>query len=452
MIGKSVSNSAPASEVNEEARLPFGRLCLFALPALPAAALSFPIGAYLPPFYAERLGIDLALVGLIFMAARLWDIITDPLMGYLSDHTSSRWGRRKPWLVAAMPVLLVGGWLLFFPEPDAGPVALVFALFVSFLGFTMLTITHLAWAADLGPTYDERSRLQGAVLLASIAGLLSAMVLPAIAEQGAVDAATARVEALGIYALVLLVPTVLIAIWSTPSGATRSDEESAFRDALRRLLKRPEFRRLLAADFVQGIAGGMLLSGFIFTMETYLGVGDRAGLLLLLFMASGMIFVPIWALVAKRLGKHRTVSWSSLFTIPFIAALFMVPYDSLQYAALAIIGFGSTMGVWIFLTRAIVADLDELERLQTGRRQTASAFALVTLSTKLGQAAAVGIGVSISSVIGFVPGADIQNDGVPLALALLTFLPPIVGHLIIAAIMFAHPDDRGRLQRAIEST
>ncbi len=432
-------------DAQSNARLGGGRLILFALPALPAAALSFPIGAYLPPFYATHLGVDLAFIGLVFMAARLWDIVTDPAMGALTDRTHSRWGRRKPWLVAAVPILMLGAWMLFFPPAGSGIALLLTALFVTYLGYTMITITHLAWAADLGATYDERSRLQGAILLASIAGLLTAMVLPAIVEQGAADPAQARVEALGLYAIVLIAPAVAIAVWAAPPGGAVRHREARFTDALRRLFARPEFRRLILADFVQGVAGGMLLSGFVFTMDAYLGLGARAGLLLLLFMASGMIFVPLWALVAKRLGKAMTITWSSLFTIPFVVALFFVPTGSLPWAAAAIIGFGSTMGVWIFLTRAIVADIDELERRASDTIQTGSAFALVTLSTKLGQAAAVGIGFWLFSAIGFVPGAATQADGVPLTMALLTFVPPILGHIAIAVLMALHPDDRARL-------
>ncbi len=418
---------------------------LFALPALPAAALSFPIGAYLPPYYAERMGVDLATIGLIFMLARLWDIFTDPLMGSLTDRTKSRWGRRKPWIVAAAPILLLGTSLLFFPWASPSIAMLLIALFITYLGYTMLTITQLAWAADLGQSYDERSRLQGGVLLASIAGLLTAMLLPAIVEAGAVDPARARVEALGWYVLALTIPAIAIAVWAAPTGTASVHRESNFTHAMRRLFVRPEFRRLLAADFIQGIAGGMLLSGFVFTMDSYLDLGNRAGLLLLAFMASGLVFVPLWGIVAKRLGKSMTIVWSSLFTIPFVAALFLVTPGSLIGALAAIIGFGSTMGVWIFLTRAIVADIDELERRESGFIQTGSAFALVTLSTKLGQAAAVGVGFWIYSRIGFIPGASVQLDGVPLRMAFLTFAPPILGHLAIAAIMFVHPDDRHRL-------
>ena len=70
------------------------RVAMFALPSIPISALGLPIVVYLPPFYAEEMGLSLTLVGTIFMIARFWDIFTDPILGVLSDRFPSRWGRR----------------------------------------------------------------------------------------------------------------------------------------------------------------------------------------------------------------------------------------------------------------------------------------------------------------------------------------------------------------------
>jgi glycoside/pentoside/hexuronide:cation symporter, GPH family len=433
-------------------RLSFGRLMMFAAPAIPGAAISFPIGAYLPPYYAQISGLNLTTIGLLFMAARIFDLAIDPVMGALSDATRSRWGRRKPWLAASIPVLLFGCWLMFFPAPGSGFVAFGLALFIAYLGYTMLTITHYSWAADLATAYHERSRLQGAIVIASIFGLLSAMLLPALVEGQAQNPVAARIESLGYYALIITIPCIVVALMFVPRGDTPITQDIRPLEAARRLMRRPEFNRLLLADFIQGIAGGLLVSGFVFTAQVHLGLGARAALLLLLFMASGMVCVPLWLVFARRMRKHHAIALSSAVTIPFIVGLVLMPPGKLLLTAALMMGFGSTMGVWIFLTRSMVADQDELEFQRSGQHQTGTAFALVTLSTKLGGAVAVGLGFWLFSLIGFDPASMATADtSLGLQLALITFGAPVLGHIAIIILMLMHPDDRSALAKVAQA-
>ena len=87
----------------------------FSAPAFPIAAVAAPLAVYLPPYYATELGLGLTAVGAIFMVARFWDMFTDPVFGVLSDRIQTRWGRRRPWMVLGVPILMVGGFFAFFP-------------------------------------------------------------------------------------------------------------------------------------------------------------------------------------------------------------------------------------------------------------------------------------------------------------------------------------------------
>ncbi|MBV1934335.1 MAG: MFS transporter, partial [Parvibaculaceae bacterium] len=82
---------------------------------IPLAVIGLPVNIYIPPFYGDTLGLDLALVGFILFAARLTDVVTDPLVGRLSDLTKTRWGRRRPWVLAGVPMMMMASYLLFFP-------------------------------------------------------------------------------------------------------------------------------------------------------------------------------------------------------------------------------------------------------------------------------------------------------------------------------------------------
>ncbi|MEM7728805.1 MAG: MFS transporter [Pseudomonadota bacterium] len=414
-------------------RFSLGRLFLFGLPALPGAALLFPLSAYLPPYYSAVTGLGLGTIGLIFMVMRFWDIAIDPVIGIMSDRTRSRFGRRRPWIAASVPVLGIGVWALFFPPQGVGAVWLAASLMVAFIGFTLLTITHYAWAADLSEDPHERSKLQGAIVIVGLVGTLVAMLLPAIFEVGAADPMKARVESMGLAALILLLPCVGLALWLTPDPTAVRSPTSQQTDlsSVRRALANGPFRWILAADFVQGIAGGLLLSTFIFFSARFLELPDRAGLLLLLFFVSGVAFVPLWLIVAKRLGKVRTTALASLATLPAIALYILIPKGDLAWAALVQIAFGSTLGVWIFLTRSIVADLVDTDGGDT--RPTGVYFALTTLTTKLGQAMAVGIGYVALDKLGVDPA---MGTGNPSIIAAFTLIPPTLGHLFMILAMW----------------
>src|SRR6185436_771114 len=95
------------------------RMGIYALPALPMAFLFVPLTALLPAFYAQELGVSLSAVGGFLLVSRLFDMVIDPGLGRLSDVTRSRWGRRKPWMVVATPIFMLGAWMVFMPPAHA---------------------------------------------------------------------------------------------------------------------------------------------------------------------------------------------------------------------------------------------------------------------------------------------------------------------------------------------
>ena len=93
-------------------------LFFFGLSEMPIQVAAVPVTAYVVNFYVDDLGLAAALVGSAYLIARIFDVITDPLIGYLSDSTHTRWGRRRPWMVAGTPVMWIGAYMLFFPQGE----------------------------------------------------------------------------------------------------------------------------------------------------------------------------------------------------------------------------------------------------------------------------------------------------------------------------------------------
>ncbi|MEJ2088814.1 MAG: MFS transporter, partial [Gammaproteobacteria bacterium] len=193
-------------------RLPAWRLSAFASIAFPGAGLVLPLAIFLPPFYTKTLGLGLAEVGFVFMLVRMFDIVTDPIMGLIGDRFDSRWGRRRHWLVIALPFLLLGVTMAFMPQGTPSIWYLGFWLVVLYVGSTMLAISHTAWAAELSPDYNERSRIASFNAFFGFAGSLVILLpLAALEYRGAPPAGREALRFFGIMVLILGPLTVLLA-------------------------------------------------------------------------------------------------------------------------------------------------------------------------------------------------------------------------------------------------
>ena len=146
---------------------------------MPLAIIGYPLVVYLPPFYAQEVGLNMALMALVLVIARLSDVVTDPLIGTLSDRWRTRFGRRKPWLVMGVPLMLAGTVMIFMPPDGAGIGHLLLWTVLMYLGWTMVTLPYGAWGAELSNQYHQRSRVvasrEGFVLI----GLFLAALAPA---------------------------------------------------------------------------------------------------------------------------------------------------------------------------------------------------------------------------------------------------------------------------------
>lgn len=412
-------------------------LWFFAAAALPTAMLNVPLAAYLPPFYAQHVGISVGMIGVIFMVARIWDVVTDPLMGALTDGTHSRWGRRRPWIAASAPLLVLSLWALFFPPQGAGGLWLIASLFAVTAANTMLSITHTAWSADIATGYHDRSRIQGAMLMVTIGGSLLAMLLPALFEAGAGDPVQMRAHMLGALVMGLTLPMIGLTLRSgreQPAPSPTSTDVNPFRAVLTALRRQPFLARLLLADFVQGISGGVL-GGLSYYLALAKGVGERASLLLLCFYIAGVLVVPLWIKLSYRLGKPRTIGWSSLLSILLILLVVLAPSGNVPLLCGAFALFGTTMGVWMFLTKSIVADLVDVEEKIVGAPRAGMLFALFVLTQKMGGALAVGVAYVALAATGYQAGAALQ-DGQVLFILSLVAGTVITGHGVMAWVAF----------------
>ena len=415
----------------------------FALPSIPMAALGLPIVVYLPPFYGHEMGIGLTVAGTVFMLARFWDVFTDPVLGMVSDRFPSRWGRRRHWIVLSTPILLLAGYMLFMPSPPVTWVYLAVWMFVLYIGWTLLTISHMSWGAELSAEYDERSTIQGVREFLLILGMFAVLALPAVIEGMSEDGAGGRekVAAMGWFILILLPITVGIAVWKAPEFKSAPQAQIPWQKAWGIIARNRLLQRVLVADLLVNIAPAITGSLYIFFAAYVMELPRHASLLLLIYFIFGFVGIPFWIRLSHMAGKHKTLAIAMVYGAVALPLVIFFPRGEFWWLFIGNSLYGIAYGAGSFLLRSIMADVIDTDYLETGQRRTGLYYSLLTMTAKIGAALAVGITYPLLDLIGFVPGGGNSPETLDNFMLMYVTLPAIT-MLAAAAVMWGFPLDR----------
>lgn len=399
--------------MNQSLSLP--RLIAYGLPGLPLAVLGLPLYVYLPTYYARDLMLGAAVVGGVLMAARIFDVITDPLAGWVSDQMLPGRFRRRAMLIVGAPILLIGVGILFLPPTSVGPAWLLSGTLLAYLGWTLEDIPHAAWSAELSCDYHERSRLATSREGFRVFGVFLALVLPIVAGTGENLGATLR------YLFAMVAVSLPLSVFV--AATTLSEPGWVFRSppwttGMRLLLTNRPLRRLLLAYILDGLANGLPATLFLLFTSERLAISEP-GWLLILYFGMSVVGVPIWLGLARRVGKHRAWAVSlALAVLSFLAVPWLGPkHLGLFTATVALTGL--TLGGDMALPVAMQADVVDVDTALGGGRRAGLLFGIWSMATKLALALAVGIAFPLLELAGYDPGLDKQPD---LALSALGWL------------------------------
>lgn len=399
------------SQAKGNGRIKAGVLAVFAGPSLPIAALGLPVVVTLPEFYANYIGVKLAWVGLAFMVVRLLDLALDPLLGGLIDATRTRFGQFRPWMAAGTPVLMVAAYMMFMAQPGAGLLYLIGWLCVLYASYSVLVLGHAAWASTLASGYDDRSRVFSWLQNGAVIGMVLVLLLPAIAAPLAPHDRAAGVRVMGWFIIALAPLTIGLALWRTPEPLSQSRRAVGADAALFvRLVRRPAVARLLAADICLAIAPGISGAIFIFFFREARGFTTaQSSLLLLSYFVGGLAGAPLWATLAGRIGKHRSLIVASLHYALMTASTLVLPKASFWLTAPFMLITGLAYSAPTILLRSMLADAADEADLDGESNRTGLLFAMITSTSKIGFAVAVGLCFPLLQIMGFNPHAGALN-------------------------------------------
>ncbi|ABS64727.1 major facilitator superfamily MFS_1 [Parvibaculum lavamentivorans DS-1] len=430
------------------------QIAAFGLPSIPISALGLPIVVYLPPFYAHDMGLSLTVVGTVFMMARFWDVITDPVLGMVSDRFPSRWGRRRHWIVISAPLLLISAYMLFMPTPPVTWVYLAGWMFFLYIGWTLITISHMSWGAELSADYDERSTIQGMREFLLIFGMFTVLALPAIIESVSEAGAggAEKVAAMGWFIIILLPITIGLAVWVTPEFPSAPHQQIPWKRAWGMIMRNRLLQRVLVADLLVNIAPAITGSLYIFFASHVMGLPKSASLLLLIYFIAGFVGIPAWIRMSHIAGKHKTLAIAMVYGAVTLPLVVFFPRGEFWWLFVGNSLYGVAYGAGSFLLRSIMADVIDTDYLETGQRRTGLYYSLLSMTAKVGAALAVGITYPLLDLIQFTPGGENSPETLNQFMALYVAMPALV-MLAAAFVMWRFPLDRAAqlaLRRKIE--
>jgi GPH family glycoside/pentoside/hexuronide:cation symporter len=435
----------------QDQHVPVSKKTAYAAPAFALAVVGIPVYVYIPKFYTDVVGIHIGVLGILILAVRLFDAVTDPLIGVVSDRTQTRYGRRRPFV--AIGSLALAGAIFFLFNPPAGTPGfetLWFGvwIFCLFLFWTVVTVPYESLGPEITFNYHERTILFGMRDGALIAGTLIAASSPFIISRLlGLPGGPAAEKAKFFWISLIYCPLVIglcwwcvLAIRERPGPA--GQERVPWLGGLGQVLRNRPFIILLVSYTVAAF-GSNLPATLILYYVQYVLRSSSADLFLVLYFVTGILFLPLWVHMAKSIGKkYSWIASMAVNTGAFIGVFFLGPGDAGIYGILVFlsgIGFGATLAI----PSAMQADVIDYDELLTGKRREGQYIGLWSIAKKLAAALGVGISLSLLGVSGYSPNVE-QSESVVFYLRFLYALVPSICNLVALVIVLFYPIDRAR--------
>ena len=435
-------SNLPSNKVSWSTTLSFGA------PAVGAGYMYLLLSLYVMKFSTDVLLIAPGVMGAIYSLSRIWDAISDPLVGYFSDRTSSRLGRRRTWILASCLPISLGFYMVFAPPMSFDTAALAWWMAVAIIFFysamTLFFVPHMALGAELTTDYHERSRLFGMRhLFFTIGSIISLatmyfLITEEFKPNGDVRGLAEDYALIAVAVMSVLVIYAVIQLRERPEFQNRvqGSPVKAFRD----IWHNPHARLLIVVTFIEHVGSAAIAALTLYVTQYVVGAPTLAPFVILAYMVPSSLSVPLWLPLSKRFGKIRVwifgmlltgVSFGGMFFLPFLDTVGERLWLIMVMAAFAGLaaGCGGTIGP------SVQGDVIDYDEHVTGERKEGSYFAAWNFVYK----SALGIMLLMTGfaleLSGFVPN-QAQTMEVQLVMVGLYGLFPLVCY-VVGAILFS---------------
>ncbi|HXV01531.1 MAG TPA: MFS transporter [Caulobacteraceae bacterium] len=393
-----------------ELKLTVLRMFPFAAPNISLGALGIVVFVSLPPYFSGHLGVPMSVIGVVWMLVRLLDVPVDVLLALGMDRTRTPIGRYRPWLIVGAPILMAGLYMLFMAPSGFDGIYLFVWLAALYLGNSIVSLAHQAWAASLTRHYHERSRIFGVINAVGVAGVMAAMAV--LIGGPAFHLSNAQAVRDSGWFIILAVPFgVAVAALTTPErlAPDQARAQPPLKDYFE-ILAKPDLLRLFLVSIALTLGPGWMAAIYLFFFEASRGFsGQEAYILLAVYILAGIPGAFATAALARRVGKHRTLMVTTTAFSLGLFSIFIVPKGDIALYVPMMFFEGVMASGFGMMVQAMLADVGDEIRLRQGRQRMSLVFAVNTLASKIAAAGAIGLTFPLLQALGFNPAEGAVN-------------------------------------------
>lgn len=408
--------------------------------------MTLPIAVYMPRFYADDVLVPLGYIAVAMAGARALDALTDPVVGWLTDRTRTRWGRRLPWITLAVPLSALSFFALFNPPEalDGAAASLWFAAAFSlyYLFYTMVEIPHQALGAELTLDYRERSSLFGYKAFFIAGGSLVGSMLPWLLQTDDLESRQAYRNMGMLCGAVIVVSCVPLVLKLRERPEFSRQKANPLTPGIRRAFRNRPFRILLLSKILYAIP--LPFSGIMWPFYIYYLIQPADPLFWLTltfacYLLVGFSCIPLWVRMAQRFGKRPTWIFTALLGVACYLPFFFflgVGQEILALVLCVITGIPASASV--VLGPAMGSDTIDYDEFRTGKRREGQIFAFWAIIPKFVMIPSAAMPLAVLAAVGYIPNA-VQSPDVVLAIRLLYTVPPVILWIPAALAILWYP-------------
>jgi GPH family glycoside/pentoside/hexuronide:cation symporter len=404
------------------------------------------LGFYLLNFITDNLLLGASLAGTALLAGKIWDGVIDPAIGTLTDRTRSRLGRRRPWMLAGAISILVMMTLMFTnPHITRQGLLFVWVLVVYMLMVTAYSIINIPYGAltpELTKDYDERTTLNAFRMSFAVVGTFvgSQAVGPVRALFANPDHGWIAVGAVMSVVIAITALITFFTIREPKRAAEEAREQQGVLKTYAAALKNKPFVLALVTYMLHMMGTNIVQAALIYYYKYIMWNNDGGAaadgefaFALMFFIVAALLFIPVWTLISKRIGKKWAYNIGmGLFALAVLAVYFLAPGRGTWFLriimAIAGVGF-STNYVMPF---AIIPDTVELDYAKNGVRREGVFYGMWNFVNQLGVAFALALNGWVLGWFGYIPNVA-QDATSKIGIRLL--VGPIAAAFVVLGIV-----------------